>query len=1251
MACTDKTLEEVKIEQCEATQALKDKITGDENTDIEYDGNTYPSIDKKTKQVVENYMNITTPELIDIKNEIIENKETTIINREATDEALAETIEAKNEAGAIKSDCEAIRDDIEGYVIPDEATYSPEEIDLRANTMTEAEYQAIAKSNREIFRSSGFVEWGNTYSPTSGYRINKGLWCHSIRLDSTRKVLHIGRRLSDSIEKTGSPYPVLNINGNLINLKFYDDIGPMVGTDYDYGTILTPPPATSLATITDSSNLPVDMKQGDFAILKDINKELIVNGDFTSDDLSSYYINENYFTKEITDDGLKITLNTDDGVNRWGGIRFDSVFLLKGVKYKFKFKITDRSDTNKYFYMRGILNHNSIYFRDIGDYEIELIGNNEKLSLDLEFASGNYFIINNISVKQMGDQPIIALKDVSAGIDIYENPTLFEGRKSISRKDLVFLETWQERIADKGVRYPFGNIQYRGADTDGLSGIADGTFEGKETYSLFGNWQNDNDLVGKAYKEEDLTVEDKIKFNSNPDNNVFLKDGEEWQQRYRIRVIKGLGDEWLYIYSNRFDLNSGALAYSSLYDRIQAKLDLTNIGGDLGGYKEYSIKGEFRNLSSYENSDYGHFTNNDSSTIHNAFALPIALVQKRNDGIWHPIYNDEGTALAYKDGVAMSIADIYSDTTYITSLEDCFNPDKIAVVNKSDSSDFTSLTDYNNGSVSQDDYAITGYIISGMSGRPDGLYADEVNECDVEDLRLDANKRPLKEEHDRYRRLAEIGQLRGKEEYSKLKTIDVTLTSLSTIASWRGDANYLLYDRIYNFDYIDYEISGYIVDDNNEIFEIIFIIDSYCRVNKIVNGDIKLGSFTVGKTYKFYLKDKCFKSDSTTYTYNNTLTHCDIIGDPRTLDQRTSIYTVTGDDQTATISKNMYVKANDNYYRSLVDRGDITIDPDTEDYSNTDNWVDLGTDGSIGGYRQDWLDKGIIGSPLLVDEDGNSCLPIDRYDYKTYSGCYIDNPYLTFKASKKIIGFRLFLVMKKDGTWEKWYNASSSGSCPNWDHEDASINPCGGNVSINNNHNIVINDSYAQHLGYSSKQEMLDLMKVIVFYKTYAIGLRPEYNRPVYSVDDVANIEGDTLNNNNPISFLTQNLINKVNTDVIDSYYGIKFKQLGLNKNNVIDFNYGAPTLQKNVNDLLYFKNVKCPKVIYFTYITSIDNRAYLYFIFKELKFDDETYTWGDDNVIWFYNWLASLFDTNGKLNIKGTKAIPLPFIIEEEID
>ena len=87
------------------------------------------------------------------------------------------------------------------------------------------------------------------------------------------------------------------------------------------------------------------------------------------------------------------------------------------------------------------------------------------------------------------------------------------------------------------------NIQYRGSDVDGLTGIAEGTFEGADTYSLFGNWQSAGDLVGKGYVWSNLTLEEKKALVSNPEHNIYVdENGEFIQVRYKITVEKGNGN-------------------------------------------------------------------------------------------------------------------------------------------------------------------------------------------------------------------------------------------------------------------------------------------------------------------------------------------------------------------------------------------------------------------------------------------------------------------------------------------------------------------------------------------------------------------------------------------------------------------------------------------------------------------------------------------------------------------------------------
>jgi hypothetical protein len=193
---------------------------------------------------------------------------------------------------------------------------------------------------------------------------------------------------------------------------------------------------------------------------------------------------------------------------------------------------------------------------------------------------------------------------------------------SLSRQDLVFLESWDEDISEKGnIVYPYGNVQYRGGDVDGLSGIANGSFTGADTYSLFGNWQTAGDLVGKGYDWDLLSDTQKAIFAGNPENNL-RKDGDRiLQTQYKIRVEQGLDDS------------------PSITDYGYVQVD--------------TDKGLYYNATTGK------------------YAIEIAAVSRNNNGIMHPVFNQFGTAKTTDSKFW------YDTATTIASTIDCFNPSRV----------------------------------------------------------------------------------------------------------------------------------------------------------------------------------------------------------------------------------------------------------------------------------------------------------------------------------------------------------------------------------------------------------------------------------------------------------------------------------------------------------------------------------------------------------------------------------------------
>jgi len=413
--------------------------------------------------------------------------------------------------------------------------YESKELEVAetASVMTKAEFEALAETRKKQYAGSGFVEWSGYDSSESWTHniTNNGLKVWKINNDpnSAKNLVIPGRRGGNSGE-------TFNINGNIIELNNINSNG-------DMNTVNLPQSPLAF-NVTDSTTLPQAMKQGDFAVLADLDREFIKNGTFDEniDGWGSY--GDGTASYDSSNNRLKVTAK-----NSYEGAFSNYYYqLIKDVEYILSFDL----DIGTASIVRGVIygNNNSFTtpnYTESGTYELRFKPNGKTFSIyfeNMKDESDNIeFYIDNVSLKQVEETPIVALQDVDANIDIYANASNFEGRDSVSAHHLAFLEVWEESITDKDFAYPFGNTQYRGGDIDGLTGITEGTFEGADTYSLFSDsWQQHGDLVGKGYVWSNLSDTDKVKLASNPDNNIY-KDGDNWVQvRYRVRVEKTTGN-------------------------------------------------------------------------------------------------------------------------------------------------------------------------------------------------------------------------------------------------------------------------------------------------------------------------------------------------------------------------------------------------------------------------------------------------------------------------------------------------------------------------------------------------------------------------------------------------------------------------------------------------------------------------------------------------------------------------------------
>ena len=420
---------------------------------------------------------------------------------------------------------------------------------LEANTMTKAQFNALAEERKANRAGSGFDEFGKHV----GTSINEGMYTNPIYINNFR----IGRPI-DGTGTSKKNNPVVNINGVVQNINY-------INTTINYDNTILLPTAPNI--------YPYDTV------------------------LTTEQINSGVIKHAASSNSGLVTM----GKNLSGTTFNQTITVVNGKKYI-----------------------------------IEYVDNGVRKTSEITASSASYIIsLSGTNITEVGMYPLDA----------------------ISRSDLVFLESWHEDVSEKNIVYPLGNVQYLGGNTDGLTGIANGSFTGFETYSLFGNWQTPSTLIGKGYVWSSLTEAQKKAFIANPENNCYLDGDKVIQVRYRVRVLMGE-------YTNSM-AKATVQGKAVVPSTVLFTAPVTTV--DAGLYSNTSAT----------------YTYTGTSTN----AISIANVGRRNQGMYHNTYNPNGTKLA-SDGL-----DCFRTAVSFTSISDCFTNSKLL--------------------------ANSGSIASGVSGGPD----------------------------------------------------------------------------------------------------------------------------------------------------------------------------------------------------------------------------------------------------------------------------------------------------------------------------------------------------------------------------------------------------------------------------------------------------------------------------------------------------------------------------------------------------
>ena len=887
--------------------------------------------------------------------------------------------------------------------------------------LNQTSMEAIRKDNKNTFRTSGFVSLGQTKYASYG-KVN-GIY--SLGKDN----VIIGNDVENTTYIDASPYPILHMDGYLMQYRNTNDY-----------SMRNTVPITSIKlapVVKDSSNVTLDLTEGDRFILADLDRELVVNGDW-SDNTNGWTL----YNADVSVSNGQLTVKTSD--SSIVAQVTQRIYVVPGVTYKVTADFIEGSGvriltTDDGGWISSTTYSNSINTNtDTKEYYFR--SNRNYVDIQIRCYPGTaQTVVGTISLKQVKEQPVTIEMDANISGDLYTYKDTIKhmyGLDIDSQQDFVFIESWNEDITASGIDFvhPYGNTQYRGPDVDGLTGIAEGAFEGYDKYSLFSKWIDVNP-IGKGYKWSDLDDVSKKKLLANKEHNIWYDQvaNKYYQRKYRTRVVKSILDGLILAFPR--DEHQGYPMYynGAIWGVVNAKASKYN-------ETEYAYGTRTDNTSSlrmymYSSMDdveypdkipgsYATNTYNPSEITH---MLPVASIQRRNPGIYHPIYNPAGTAKAgVKDSNGNTVPLNWWETdTIINSLSDCYDPNKILIVKYDDSGNpVYELLANDDGTYTQ-----TGYTDSKISGRDDGLYVDYVDDRDIEDLRPRVNNKTpreiLVEEFDKlrsgYLRMSEPLTITQPLKYIGNQSNDPNKTT------FYSDSSYFNYARLFGTNNITKAI---VFDSNtNKVKGISSKSLSLLQVDNgyLVNRWYGLNLATDNKTISYVYGDKVLMSSTWSLNYKQTKTyqHYEYISNTSTLGNRVT-YTVTSTDEVIDLTTHTYVLCNDNtnnngtvghMYR--YKGGDITgihtnsTDGDANvsnghiDFSDANVWVDLGDDLTVGGIDDAIMNHTSIFELFLDGDDRMSENILARY----FNGSDLLIPISARLGSGKLLG------RTKDGKW------------------------------------------------------------------------------------------------------------------------------------------------------------------------------------------------------------------------------------------
>jgi len=668
-------------------------------------------------------------------------------------------------------------------------------------------------------------------------------------------------------------------------------------------------------------------------------------------------------------------------------------------------------------------------------------GYNEE-TLDPSTGEISEILVNGINISIQGTLPnseVITDKKLM-GINLPSAPNT---DTELNRDELVFIEVWREDITETGFVFPYGNVQYTGEDADG---VLTEFFTGEVGYcesfpgdsitvtevGADGSETTTTKPKGRGWKWNSLKAAYKNIIAANYKHNLFVDGDKLVQIRYRVRVATFAKNPATIL------TNTTVLGYTADNDaasviKAQGKLGTLNTTDD-----NYKILAPY-NIDNPHSLNGTYSTEYTSDLSHDGYvyALPLSIVSRRNTGVFDTIFNPNGSA-RFRDGlrlvadydtsddiIGFALMDI-ANATLASSTTGATWEDKYKIMMKWLFDRTTVLASYDNAS----GFVIGGDMNSGISGRYDGLYYDEINEADIKDLRVDVNKQldlayVLEQEFNKFI----LGDQRGWEQENHLYYTTGNYSQNALVK--QADGSYLMDNgkHVKGYGHVTELPIHYKLADGSEIIGLdtdiaTKVTKGYTttlytrsgvkptdtvarpfyknRFDKRVQISLEPVLDDNGKTQndvdgnliqKIVIHDgEVYIDEATEYiivspkgmSSRKSQLYADIIGDPAGNSYKFTTTQKVADLPSDIILENGNIAfTGQNYY---VYRGSIKNKSNIEsshmdtsgnfaiDETDTNTWIDIT---GKGGYAEGWKMYGNLGSAYVVDEEGNSLIPRD----------------------------------------------------------------------------------------------------------------------------------------------------------------------------------------------------------------------------------------------------------------------------------